>query len=307
MGRRLRCLLANRLVEVTCRTTQGRFLLRPSSAVNQAILACLGRAQRYSGMVVVAHGFLSNHYHLLLVPVSEQQLARFMQFLNTNIAKQVGRLNGWSGPFWGRRYQAIPVSEDDEDQIARLIYLLEQGVKEGLVARPQDWPGVNCAVELAQGTNQQTGIWHERSRIWRAAQAGVKLPKALRQTREVLTLSPLPAWASKTAKQYREAIRELIAAIEERARGRKPLGARAVLAQHPHDRPEHSNRSPAPLCHASDKQTWLGMRTAYYHFVRAYRRAALEWKAGRPAEFPLGAFLPSGMFPARAGPIPSPV
>ncbi len=230
-----------------------------------------------------------------------------MQFLNTNIAKQVGRLNGWKGPFWERRYQAIPVSDDPADQLARLLYVLEQGVKEGLVARPQDWPGVNCAVELAQGINQQTGIWHERSRIWRAAQAGRKLPKALRQTREVLKLSPLPAWASKTAKEYRDAIRELIAGIEERAKGRKPLGARAVLAQHPHDRPEHSNRSPAPLCHASDKQTWLGMRSAYYRFVRAYRKASLEWKAGRPAEFPVGAFLPSGMFPARAGPIPSPI
>ncbi len=46
----MRCLLSGRLVEVTGRTVQGRFLLQPSPEVNQAIKGTLGRAQRYYGL-----------------------------------------------------------------------------------------------------------------------------------------------------------------------------------------------------------------------------------------------------------------
>ena len=48
MGRRIRGCLAGRLVEVTCRTIHGRFLLRPSARVNATIKGTLGRAQRRS-------------------------------------------------------------------------------------------------------------------------------------------------------------------------------------------------------------------------------------------------------------------
>jgi hypothetical protein len=59
--------------------------MRPSSEVNLAIKGTLGRAQRYSGLRVVLCVFLSNHYHLLVIPDTERQLAPFMQFLNTNL------------------------------------------------------------------------------------------------------------------------------------------------------------------------------------------------------------------------------
>ena len=140
MGRRLRCLLAGRLVEVTSRAVQGRFLLCPSSEVNQAIKGTLGRAQRYYGLRVVACVFLSNHFHLLVLPDSEKQLADFMRFVKTNLSKQLGRIHGWSGPMLKRRYQAIPVSDEEEAQVDRLRYILEHGVKEGLVGCPADWP-----------------------------------------------------------------------------------------------------------------------------------------------------------------------
>ncbi len=47
MGRRLRFIPPEgALVEVTCRTVQGRFLLTPSADLNEIILGVLGRAQR---------------------------------------------------------------------------------------------------------------------------------------------------------------------------------------------------------------------------------------------------------------------
>lgn len=308
MGRRLRCLLAGHLVEVTCRTIQGRFLVRPSSQVNLAIKGTLGRAQRYFGLRVVACVFLSNHYHLLVIPDSEQQLASFMHFLNTNLSKQLGRLHDWQGTLFQARYKAIPVSDEEEAQVARLRYLLGHGAKEGLVARPGDWPGVQCVTEFIQGPNRLRGIWYERTAIWEAEQRGKFLSERERLTREELELSPLPAWESMSTERHRQASRELVADIEERARearaetSSKLLGEQAILSQNPHDRPQVSKRSPAPIAHAATVETWLAMKIAYREFVLAYREAAERWRQGFEATFPAGCFPPRPAFLARAGP-----
>ncbi len=50
------------LVEVTCRTLQGRLLLRPSRQLNAIVLGVLARAARLYAMQVCAFVFLSNHY-----------------------------------------------------------------------------------------------------------------------------------------------------------------------------------------------------------------------------------------------------
>jgi REP element-mobilizing transposase RayT len=308
MGRKLRGLLAESLVEVTNRTVQSRFLMRPSSEANLAIKGTLGRAQRYTGLRVVACVFLSNHYHLLVVPETEQQLASFMRFLNTNVSKQLGRLHGWSGPMFQRRYEAIPVSHQEEAQVGRLRYLLEHGVKEGLVARPEEWPGVHCVSELSRGYRHLWGIWQERTAIWKAKQRGRSLPPNERITREKLELSPLPVWEGLSAERRRDAVRELVSEIEGRyrtrraARSSKPLGERAIRAQNPHAAPRATKRSPAPVAHAATRDVWLSMKAAYREFVSAYREAAQRSKEGRMASFPPGCFPPTGAFVARAGP-----
>ena len=59
------------LVEVTCRTIHGRFLLTPSPELREIIVGVLARARRLYPVEVCGLVFLSNHFHLLLVvPVS---------------------------------------------------------------------------------------------------------------------------------------------------------------------------------------------------------------------------------------------
>ena len=49
-------------------------------------------------MTIHAFVFLSTHAHFLLSPASAGQLARFMQFVNANVAKEVG----WGASHWHR-------------------------------------------------------------------------------------------------------------------------------------------------------------------------------------------------------------
>jgi REP element-mobilizing transposase RayT len=125
------------LVEVTCRTIQGRMLLRPSRELNRRVVGVLARAVARYDVGVCAFVFLSNHCHLLLRPSTVHQLSAFMGYVNSNIAREVGRLHHWREKFWGRRYRPVPVSFEPEAQIARLHYVLSQGCKEDLVACPQ--------------------------------------------------------------------------------------------------------------------------------------------------------------------------
>ncbi|MGH3861860.1 transposase [Actinokineospora sp.] len=141
------------MVEVTMRTVHGRLLLRPSRAVNDLIVGVIGRAQRRYGMRLHALAVLGNHWHSLMSPDSPQQLAAFVDYVAGNIAREVGRLHEWREKFWARRYRSIVVSHEEEAQAGRLEYILGQGVREGLVERPHQWPGVHCAVALESGTD----------------------------------------------------------------------------------------------------------------------------------------------------------
>ena len=114
MARRLRYVPpGGALVEVTCRTIQGRLLLRPSAGLNDVVRGVLARAARLSAVPIHAPAFLSNHYHLLLTVTDAQQLAEFMNYLNSNLAREAGRLVRWREKFWGRRFQAVIVSAEE--------------------------------------------------------------------------------------------------------------------------------------------------------------------------------------------------
>lgn len=281
--------------------------MRPSSAANQAIRGTLGRAQRRTGLPVCALVFLSNHYHLLVAPDDEKQLSDFMRFTNTNLSKQLGRLHDWKGALFARRYRGIPVSDEEEAQVSRLRYILAHGVKEGLVSRPEDWPGVHSVSQLLRGEDQIHGVWHERTAIWKARQRGVVLPREERITREVLRLCPIPVWIDLSREERIELVRGIVAEIEEEARqrrrnGSRVLGEKKVRAQNPHDKPERSKKSAAPVAHAATVEVWLQMKIAYRDFVFAYREAADRLNAGLEASFPGGCFPSRGPFIPRDGP-----
>lgn len=204
-------------MEITCRTIQGRLLLRPSTGMNDVIRGVLARAARLAGLAVHAPVFLSNHYHLLVSVADSQQLAQFMNYLDSNLAREAGRLVRWREKLWGWRFQAVIVSDEEEAQVGRLAYILSQGVKKGLVASPFDWPGVHCAQALTEGT-AISGRWHDRTLESRARRKGLPIDPRAFVEQEELQLTPLPCWKSLTPEEYRARVQQLIEAIETDAR-----------------------------------------------------------------------------------------
>ena len=308
MPRPLRFVPENALVEITTRTLQGRLLLRPSPELNDLVLGIIGRAQDRYGMAIHAFVVTSTHAHYILSPSSAEQLSRFMQFVNANIAKQAGRLHLWPERLWSRRYRSIVIA-DDQAALARLRYVLAHGAKEGLVGGgPGSWPGPNCIAALAKGERLR-GTWFDRSAEYKARQRGEPLPAMQFATTYDIKLTPLPGLQHLTERQRQTEIRHMIKEIEEqadannRAKGREPMGVAAILAQDPHSRPATTDRSPAPFVHASDKKTRLEFRAKYRSYFDAFRAGTRRLKACAAKfanMFPLWSFPPALPFNAPA-------
>ncbi len=291
-------------VEVTCRTIHSRFLLRPDPVVNDIVVGVLGRAQRKYPIRICSYAFVSSHFHLILDVDDALELSRFMRYVNSNLARKIGRLVDWRDKFWARRYQAIVISSEAAAQTERLRYVLAHGVKEGLVERVTEWPGVHCAQALLTGATVQ-GYWYDETQAYAARRWGKGFDRMRFATLETLTLSPLPCWKHLSEETRQKLVADLISEIEAEAAirrqraGSQVLGASAVRGQHPFDRPAKSKKSPAPLFHAASKAVRRELYEMYGWFVATFREASEKLRAGnRTVSFPAGSFPPALPFVA---------
>jgi hypothetical protein len=265
-------------------------------------IGVLARARRLYDIDLHAFVFLSNHYHLLLSVKDAMQLARFMNHVNSNLAREAGRLHDWKERFWGRRYQAIVISGEDAAQIERLRYLLRHGCKEGLVRSPDQWPGAHSVGALVEGQAIQ-GVWFDRTREYAARTRHATEDPLEFASSETLELEPLPCWRHLSELDRRDRVVELVRDIRRETtrmhakNGTQPMGPRAILAFHPHEKPRKLKRGSAPLFHVVSKAARLDLVQAYRSFVTAYREAARSLREGDlRARFPVGSFPPGLAF-----------
>ena len=220
-----------------------------------------------------------------------------MQYLNSNIAREIGRLVNWRDSFWSRLYQAILVSEEEAAQIGRMRYILAQAAKEGLVEAPADWPGAHCAGALLEdGTFR--GYWFDRTREFAARQRGEIFERLDFATLQTASLEPLPCWRDVAPSVARQYIRELVADIEKECSGDKRakpcVEARAI---DPHQKPRRFSPSPAPFAHCASTRVRRELWQAYHWFLSAYRSASEKFRDGDlSVPFPEGCFPPSPSF-----------
>jgi hypothetical protein len=201
-------------------------------------------------------------------------------------------------PFWSRRYSSIVVSDEEKAQVERFRYILSHGVKENLVERVLDWPGVHAARAILED-KPLTGYWFDRTQEYAARNRGEDYGRLTYATEEIFFLTRLPCWEHLSQEEYRQRVAELVEEIELDARVRRlerglpVLGVGAVLRQRPHTQPNKTKKSPAPRFHAATKAIRDGLREAYGLFLAAFRDAAELLKAGdRMARFPMGSFPP---------------
>ena len=285
------------VVEITARTAQEQFLLRPDPEASGIIAGVLARAANRYGVALYGHTVPSNHFHVLIGVRSARQMKQFMNYFMGNCARKINILRKRSGPFWHRRYTHIEVAPDEESLVARLDYLLQHGVKEGLVRSPLDWPGLHCAHQLASSDWTVRGHWDDLTKKFRLEQAGKTVQDAEIRTEETVELQPLPCWEDKPREWIVQWVRERIAQIVEMFADKKPVGANRVVSQPWSTSPRRSKRTYATQFHCKDPTMRHEWRLLYRQFVRAFRLAAGALAvAGDEFGFPAGAFPPAAEF-----------
>ena len=292
------------VVEMTIRTIEGMFLLKPTTRNTSLILGVLGRAKERLDFELYGYAYLSNHGSLLLGVRSAQHLARIMEFINGNIARELGRVeqSHWRGRFWARRGRPILVLSD-EDLVHRMRYLLSNSTKENLVTHRSRWPGAHCARALFTGKSD-VGAWVNRTELRQMGTAG---PRNRRDATEAdatthyrIKLDKLPCWRHLTATKYQQAISEMCRDIAEQAKairkqtGCGVVGKKRLLRTSAHHRPERMDKSPAPAIHCADSEQKQWFIETYKLFVDSYKMAYEALRKGLAGyAFPDGGVPPT--------------
>jgi REP element-mobilizing transposase RayT len=264
---------------VTSRTLQSRFLMAPSEKTNELIGGVLARAVRQCEVELFGYVFTSNHFHLMVRAPSAIAMSQFMQRLQSNIAVKVGRLVGWRGRFFARRYSAEPIV-DEAAQVERLRYILSHGVKEGLVSEVRQWPGLTCVHALLEGGTSSVQRWRNWTRCWEIEmdEGGCvdRFADACPSEIESLNLTPLPAWQGLNPNERGELVSRLVAEIDgtapNKTAGRETV--KQIVAQDPEHRPAQTKHSPRPKAHASTKELWIEAVRRYRIVLGAFREAS---------------------------------
>ena len=212
-----------------------------------------------------------------------------MQYLNSNIARELGRLHNWREKFWSCRYRATAVL-DDAAVVDRMKYILSNSVKEGLVKHPRYYPGVHCYRHLVEGPPLH-GTWVNRTSMH--TEPG--LTEADASESLTLTLSRLPQYNDMSEIAYRELIKELTNdMLTEIVKPTRVLGQKRILNQDPLSSPRKSNKTPAPLCHTICARLRARFRQAFKDFVSAYKEAYIQLSRGHFKDvFPEGSIPPT--------------
>ncbi len=251
-------------------------------------------------------GRLWRHYHLLAAVREQQDLSRFMAHFSCNLSKEIGRLRGWRGTMWERRYDAIVVGREAE--WARLKYSLGHGPKEGLVESPLRWPGIHAARHLVHGEPLE-GCWFNRSKEWAAANRGQAFGAYDFATRYSICFAQLPAFRHLTQEEYQDRVAGLIREIEEECErkrdGNSVAGIEKILSQDPFEAPTRvTKRSAKPLFHFASKEERDDLFVGFLSFQAQYQIASEALRSGNlkaAGWFPEGCYPPALRF---TGPVP---
>ena len=271
---------------VSKRCYSQEYRLRPDRRVNQIIEYVLGYAASEHKIDLHEFNFLSSHGHEAL---SDRQGNRpaFFQLFHSLVARAVNRLFGDTDSLFSCQRYNDPIALAPQKQIEWSIYVLNNGVKHGLVRFPWDWPGVtswNMEYDEPRVIKRPDGFFSER--MPEEVELVIRRPPGIRPD---LGDRQLRRWIREQARLQAGDI-----AADMRAKGRRFKGRRQVLRQPRHAGPAHRKMRDGivPRVAGGDSDMRRKELRALAEFVAAHEEARLRRKGGDfDAVYPYGTYL----------------
>ncbi len=137
MPRPPRQLFANECYHVLNRANRKAEVFH-QSADYSLFLRLVEKAQERIGIPLLAACVMPNHVHLVLRPLGDKDIPRWMQWLFTTHARHYHEKYGTTGHVWQGRYKHVPV-QGDHHLLTLLRYVERNALRAKLVARAEDW------------------------------------------------------------------------------------------------------------------------------------------------------------------------
>lgn len=281
---RPREVIANRTYLVTRRCTQRQLLLRPDAATNNAFVYCLAVAAQRTNVDIVFTCAMSNHHHTI-VHDHDGRLPEFMEHFHKLLAKCQNLWRRRWENFWDSAKASAVRLVDAEDVIAKIVYAATNPVKDFLVERAHQWPGVTGYRALVRGEPMIA----TRPRYFFNPDGEmpdfVSLPLFM-----PAQLGPSAAVVARVVDAVAEIETTVLAMRRQTHRG--VLGRKAVLAQSWQEAPTSvaMRRKLSPRIAARDKWRRIETLLQTKHFLLQYRRALDAMAACAPVPFPPGTY-----------------
>ncbi len=113
----------------------------------RAFVASTAWAMHRIPVKLLAYCLMPNHFHLVIQPVEDGQLSRFMKCLEGTHSKRwhLHRDSTGNGAVYQGRFKAFPI-QSDRHFYAVCRYVERNALRAGLVDRAEDWPWGSLAV-----------------------------------------------------------------------------------------------------------------------------------------------------------------
>jgi putative transposase len=272
---------------ITRRCTQRQFLLRPDLATNNAFTYCLAVAVQRSGVWPIFTAAESNHHHTGIHDPLGTYPA-FLEHFHKLLAKCMNSLRGRWENFWSSEQTSVVRLVDPADVLDKMVYALTNPVKDNLVAKVTDWPGVNAFETLVSG-GSITAV-----RPAHFFREDGPMPETV-----TLTFSRPPELASMSHEEFAGMLRSRVEAAEadaeakRQAKGVRVLGRQAILDQDWRDSPSshEPRRELNPRVAAKNKWSRIEALQRNKDFGNVYRRAFEALRKGiKDVLFPAGTY-----------------
>lgn len=269
---------------ITRGCTQQMFLLRPDPETNNAFVYCLGLAALRTEVTVMGVVQMSNHLHDGAFD-RHGNAPEFYGEFHRLLAKCMNAYRGRWENFFASEQVCVVHLKEREDLIAKLVYIFTNPVKDGLVERVADWPGVNGYEALLTGkplrAKRPKHFFADDSDLPDEIELYLRIPPELGDHDEIV------AEVKRRVEQF-----EHDEAVRRAATGQRVLGRNAVLRQSWRDSPtsRHRRRGLRPTIAARNLWARLEAIQRNREFVADYRRARAALLAGAPIPFPAGTY-----------------
>lgn len=268
----------------TRRCTQRQFLLRPDDTTNQIFLYCLALAARKFLVRVFFTMANSNHHHTG-ADDSDGRYPEFLQYFHRLVACCQNARLGRRENLWASEQTSVVQLADREAVLDKMVYALTNPVKDHLVARASDWPGVSSLQASLSGKPMTV---RRPTQFFR----GKDFPDEIE-----LPIARPPGYEDLSQEDFAALLRERIAdaertaAAERAEKGIGILGRKTVRRQSFYDSPSsfEPRRGLSPRVAGRNKWARIEALQRLRDWLASYRSAWLRFAAGaRDVLFPAG-------------------